>query len=147
MNNITHISTKKILIIAGLAIVLGVVGYFGVGIYKDVAQDITEKKIREAGLNPDDYELSGVAPWNVRSFVTDQEIKKAGLNPDDYDIKGTPTADEARREVIMQELTRQLAEYDMTIDDIDLTGVDLMALSPEEIQMLVYEQVRKKIGK
>ena len=140
-----HVTTKKILLILVLVGVLGVVGYVGLGVYDDVARGIIEEKIKAAGLNPDDYDLGGVAPWNIRQFVTDREIEKAGLDPDNFDIRGTLTADEVRREATKQEIARQLAEYDLTIDDIDLSGVDLLKLSAEEIKNLIYEKVREKI--
>lgn len=136
---------KKILLISGVAVVAGVAGYIALYMYNSVAGPWIEKEIREAGLNPDDYDLSGVAPWNIRVFVTNKEIEKTGLNPENFDIKGKLTADEARKEVTRQEIVRQLAEYDMTIDDVDLSGVDLLSLSPEEIQAMLIQQVTKKI--
>lgn len=129
----------------GIAVTLGVAGYVALYVYNSIAQPWIEREIREAGLNPDDYDLSGVAPWNVRSFVTNKEIEKAGFDPKDYEIRGQMTAEEVRREVTRQEIARQLTEYDLTLDDIDLSGIDLLDLSPEEIQKIVYEKVKKKI--
>ena len=136
---------KKILIVGAAVVVAGVFGYVGWGVYQNIAQSIIEKKIREAGLNPADYDLRGVAPWNVRNFVTSKEIEKTGLDPNNYDIKGKLTTDEVRAEVIRQEIARQLAEYDLSISDIDISGVDLLSLSAEEIQKLVTEKITKKI--
>lgn len=137
--------TKRNLLIAGIVVVATVFGYVAWYVYDDVAQSIIEKKIMEAGLNPDDYDLTGVAPWNVREFVTNKEIEKAGLDPDNYDIEGTPTANEIRLEVIKQEISRQLTEYDLTIDDIDLSGIDLLSLTAEELNQLIYQKVRQKV--
>ena len=136
---------KKSWITIAIVVVAGVFGYVGWNVYNNIAQSIIEKKIKEAGLNPADYDLRSVAPWNVRNFVESQEIKKAGFNPDNYDIKGTLTADEVRAEVTRQEIAKQLAEYDLSMSDIDLSGVDLLSLSAEEIKQLVTEKITEKI--
>ena len=72
---------KKVLKVVSIIIAVGIFGYVTYYIYDIIAQKIIESRIREAGLNPDDYNLRGIAPWNVRDFVTDQELKKAGLSP------------------------------------------------------------------
>jgi len=136
---------KKITIIVAIIIVAALFLYGVWYVYNQVATSIIEREIREAGLNPEDYNLRWVMPWNVREFVTRKEIEKAGLNPDDYTIKGELTADEVRLEVIRQEITRQLAEYDLTINDIDLTGIDLLKLTPEELSKLIYDKAYQKV--
>ena len=72
MNNLFKKITKIIFILITIAIV----GYVTWFIYDKIATSIIEKKIREAGLNPDDYDLRGIAPWNVREFVTEKEVEK-----------------------------------------------------------------------
>ncbi|TSC58310.1 MAG: hypothetical protein Greene041679_132 [Parcubacteria group bacterium Greene0416_79] len=86
MTTIVHI-TKKILLLLVLVIAAGVVGYIGLKVYDRIAQAIVEKKIKEAGLNPSDYDLRGIAPWNIREFVTNTEIEKASADPDNYDFR------------------------------------------------------------
>ncbi len=136
---------KKILYTVGVLVLVGFIVYFGLPVYDKIAQEIIRERIIKAGLNPDDYDLRGVAPWNVREYVTNKEIEKAGLNPDDYKIKGTPTASEVRMQVIQQEIAKQLGEYDLTINDIDLSGVDLLSLSTEEIQKLITKKIVEKL--
>ena len=138
---------KKSLLITTIIVAFGVFAYATKYVYDRAVQSVAEEKIREAGLNPDDYDLSGIAPWNIREFVTSKEIEKAGLDPNDYNIKGQLTADEVRLEVIRQEIAKQLAEYDLSIDDIDLSGIDLIKLSTKEIEELVYQKVREKINR
>jgi hypothetical protein len=140
-----NIPFKKITIIITVVIVIAVTGYVTWRIYDNIAQSRIDAEIREAGLSPDDYDLEGVAPWNVREAVTDQEIEKAGLNPDDYAIEGELTADEVRMEVIRQEISKQLAQYDLTIDDIDLSGIDLLTMTTQEINDLVYKKAYQKV--
>ncbi len=72
MNNLFKKITKLLFILITIAIT----GYVVWFIYDKVATSIIESKIREAGLNPDDYDLSGIAPWNVREFVTQKEVEK-----------------------------------------------------------------------
>jgi len=79
--------TKKVLLILSLVIAAGVVGYVGLKVYDSIAQAIIEKKIKEAGLNPDDYDLRGIAPWNIREFVTNKEIEKASSDPNNYNFR------------------------------------------------------------
>lgn len=67
---------RKITIITTIIIVLVVAVYVFWVIYNSIATSIIERKIREAGLNPKDYDLRGIAPWNVREFVTNKEIEK-----------------------------------------------------------------------
>lgn len=72
MNNFIKKITKIIFIIITVAIT----GYVTWFIYDKIATSIIESKIREAGLDPKDYDLRGVAPWNVREFVTNKELEK-----------------------------------------------------------------------
>ena len=139
------IKLKKIFLILVIIVAIGVFGYVALYVYNSIAQPIIESKIREAGLNPDDYDLRGIAPWNIRRFVTNQEIINAGLNPDDYDVKGKLTADEVRKKVTGQAIVQQLAEYDLTTNDVDLSDLDLANLSAKEIQEAVYQKILKKI--
>ncbi|MEK7653968.1 MAG: hypothetical protein AAB345_01640 [Patescibacteria group bacterium] len=67
---------KKITKLLFILITIAIVGYVTWFIYDKVATSIIESKIREAGINPDDYDLSDIAPWNVREFVTEKEIEK-----------------------------------------------------------------------
>lgn len=136
---------KKMFLILVVIVTVGVFGYVALIVYNRIAQPIIESKIREAGLNPDDYDLRGIAPWNIRKFVTNQEIIKAGLNPDDYDIKGKLTADEVKKRVTGQAIVQQLAEYDLTVEDVDLSDLDLFNLSAEEIREAVYQKILKTI--
>lgn len=140
---------KKMFLILVIVVAVGVTGYVTryvfLYVYDSIAQPIIEKKIREAGLNPDDYDLRGIAPWDIRKFVTNQEIIKAGLNPDDYVIKGKLTADEIKKKVTGQAIVQQLAEYDLTVNDIDLSDLDLFNLSAEEIREAVYQKILKRI--
>lgn len=140
---------KKILFILVIVVAVGVTGFIALYVaqyvYDSIAQPIIEGKIKEAGLNPDDYDLHGIAPWNIRKFVTNQEIIKAGLNPESYDIKGKLTADEVRKKVTGQAIVQQLAEYDLTVNDIDLSDLDLFNLSAEEIREAVYQKILKTI--
>lgn len=136
---------KKILLILVIVVAVGVFGYVALYVYDIIAQPIIERKIKEAGLNPDDYDLRGIAPWNIRKFVTNQEIIKAGLNPDDYDVKGKLTADEVKKKVTGQAIVQQLAEYDLTVNDVDFSDLDLSELSAEEIREVVYQKILKKI--
>ncbi len=136
---------KKMFLVVVILVAVGVFGYVALYVYDIIAQPIIESKIKEAGLNPDDYDLRGIAPWNIRRFVTNQEIIKAGLNPDDYDVKGKLTADEVKKKVTGQAIVQQLAEYDLTVKDVDLSDLDLANLSAEEIQEAVYQKILKKI--
>jgi hypothetical protein len=136
---------KKIFLILVIVIAVGITSYITLYVYDSIAQPIIEKKIREAGLNPDDYDLRGIVPWNIRKFVTNQEIIKAGLNPDDYDVKGKLTADEVKKKITGQAIIQQLAEYDLTVKDVDLNDLDLANLSAEEIREAVYQKILKKI--
>ena len=72
MNNLFKKITKLLFILITIAIA-GFITWF---IYDKIATSIIESKIREAGLNPDDYDLSGIALWNVREFVTEKEVEK-----------------------------------------------------------------------
>ena len=67
---------KKTLKIISIVIAVAIFGYVTFYVYKLVERQIIESKIREAGLNPADYDLRGVAPWNVREFVTKKETEK-----------------------------------------------------------------------
>lgn len=136
---------KKMFLILVIVVAVGIFGYVALYVYDSIAQPIIESKIREAGLNPDDYDLRGIAPWNIRKFVTNQEIIKAGLDPKDYDIKGKLTADEVKKKVTGQAIVQQLAEYDLTVNDVDLSDLDLFNLSAKEIQEAVYQKILKKI--
>jgi hypothetical protein len=136
---------KKMFLVVVIVVAVGVFGYVALYVYDRIAQPIIESKIREAGLNPDDYDLRGIAPWNIRRFVRNQEIIKAGLNPKDYDVKGKLTADEVRKKVTGQAIIQQLAEYDLTVNDVDLSDLDLFNLSAEEIREEVYQKILKKI--
>jgi hypothetical protein len=136
---------KKMFLAVVIIVAVGIFGYVTLYVYDIIAQPIIESKIREAGLNPDDYDLRGIAPWNIRKFVRNQEIIKAGLNPKDYDVKGKLTADEVRKKVTGQAIIQQLAEYDLTVNDVDLSDLDLANLSVEEIQEAVYQKILKKL--
>jgi hypothetical protein len=136
---------KKILLILVIVVAIGVTGYITFYVYDIIAQPIIEKIIKAAGLNPNNYDLRGIAPGNIRKFITNQEILKAGLNPDDYDVKGKLTADEVRKKVTGQAIVQQLAEYDLTVKDVDLNDLDLANLSAKEIQEAVYQKILKKI--
>ncbi len=72
MNNLFKKITKLLFVLITIAIV----GYVTWFIYDKVATSIIEREIKEAGLDPKDYDLRGIAPWNVREFVTEKEIKK-----------------------------------------------------------------------
>ena len=72
MNNLFKKITKIIFILITIAIV----GYVTWFIYDKIAASIIERKIKEAGLDPKDYDLRGIAPWNVREFVTEKEVEK-----------------------------------------------------------------------
>ena len=72
MNNFLKKITKLIFILVTIAIV----GYVTWFIYDKIATSIIEKKIREAGLDPKDYDLKGIAPWDIRDFVTEKETEK-----------------------------------------------------------------------
>ena len=78
---------KKIFLIVSIAIAVGVAGYIGLKVYNSITKAIVEKKIKEAGLNPGDYDLGGIAPWNIREFVTNKEIEKASSDPNNYNFK------------------------------------------------------------
>ena len=52
---------KKIFLIVSIAIAVGVAGYIGLKVYNSITKAIVEKKIKEAGLNPGDYDLGGIA--------------------------------------------------------------------------------------
>ncbi len=78
---------KKIFLILVLVIAVGVAGYVALKVYDGIVQAVAEKKIKEAGLNPDDYDLRGIAPWNIREFVTNKEIEKASSDPSNYDFR------------------------------------------------------------
>jgi hypothetical protein len=44
-----------------------------------------------------------------------------------------------------QAIIQQLAEYDLTVNDVDLSDLDLFNLSAEEIREEVYQKILKKI--
>lgn len=67
---------RKIAKITFILITIAVAGYITWFIYDKIADAIIESKIREAGLNPADYDLQSIAPWNIREFVTNQELEK-----------------------------------------------------------------------
>ena len=67
---------KKITKLLFILITIAIVGYVTWFIYDKIATSIIEREIREAGLDPKDYDLRGIAPWNVREFVTKKEIEK-----------------------------------------------------------------------
>ena len=67
---------KKITKLLFILITIVIASYITWFIYDKIATSIIESKIKEAGLNPDDYDLSGIAPWNVREFVTEKEVEK-----------------------------------------------------------------------
>lgn len=72
MGNFIKKFTKLIFILITIAIA----GYVTWFIYDKVAISIIERKIREVGLDPKDYDLRGIAPWNIREFVTEKETEK-----------------------------------------------------------------------
>ena len=67
---------KKITKLLFILITIAVVGYITWFIYNKIAISIVDRKIREAGLDPKDYDLRGIAPWNIREFVTNKELEK-----------------------------------------------------------------------
>ena len=67
---------KKITKLLFILITIAIVGYVTWFIYDKIATSIIEREIREAGLDPKDYDLRGIAPWNVREFVTNKELEK-----------------------------------------------------------------------
>lgn len=70
---------KKLIKLIKLIFVLTTIviaGYITWLVYNKVASSIIERKIREAGLDPKDYDLRGIAPWNIREFVTNKELEK-----------------------------------------------------------------------
>ncbi len=44
-----------------------------------------------------------------------------------------------------QAIVQQLAEYDLTVNDVDLSDLDLANLSAEEIREAVYQKILKKL--
>ncbi|PCI29414.1 hypothetical protein COB55_02280 [Candidatus Wolfebacteria bacterium] len=136
---------KKLLLYITILVAVIITANITRNVYNNAVEERINTEIIEAGLDPADYDLDGIAPWNVRKAVTNKEIEKSGLNPDDYTIKGKLTADEIRLEVTRQEINRQLKEYNLSVDDIDLEGIDLLSLSQEEINDLVYEQVYQQV--
>ena len=79
--------TKKVFLIVSIVIAVGVFGYVALKVYNNISQSIIERKIKEAGLNPNDYDLRGIAPWNIREFITNKEIEKASSDPNNYDFR------------------------------------------------------------
>lgn len=74
---------KKLTKLIFILITIAIAGYVTWFIYDKVATSIIERKIREVGLDPKDYDLRGIAPWNIREFVTNKElekIEKSGIN-------------------------------------------------------------------
>lgn len=72
MGNLLKKITKLIFVLVTIAIA----GYITWFVYDKVATSIIERKIREAGLDPKDYDLRGIAPWDIREFVTNIELEK-----------------------------------------------------------------------
>ena len=67
---------KKITKLLFILITIAVAGYITWFIYDKIATSIVDRKIKEAGLDPKDYDLRGIAPWNIREFVTNKELEK-----------------------------------------------------------------------
>ena len=67
---------KKITKLLFILITIAIVGYITWFIYDKVATSIIEREIRGAGLDPKDYDLRGIAPWNIRDFITEKETEK-----------------------------------------------------------------------
>ena len=67
---------KKITKVIFILITVAVTGYIILFVYDKIATTIINREIREAGLNPEDYDLRGTAPWNVREYVTQKETEK-----------------------------------------------------------------------
>lgn len=67
---------KKLTKLIFVLITIAIAGYVTWFIYNKIATSIIERKIEEAGLNPEDYDLRGIAPWNIREFVTNKELEK-----------------------------------------------------------------------
>ena len=72
MENYIKKLTKPLFIL----ITIAVASYITWFIYDKVATSIIDRKIREAGLDPKDYDLRGIAPWNIREFITNTELEK-----------------------------------------------------------------------
>lgn len=67
---------KKITKIIFILVTIAVAGYITWFIYDKISTAIIEKEMREAGLDPKDYDLRGIAPWKIREFVTNKELEK-----------------------------------------------------------------------
>ena len=72
MGNFLKKIAKVIFILTTIAVTVYVTWF----IYKKIETSIIEREIKEAGLNPEDYDLKGIAPWNIREFVTQKETEK-----------------------------------------------------------------------
>lgn len=72
MGNFFKKLTKLIFVLATITIA----GYITWFVYNEITASIIERKIKEAGLDPKDYDLRGIAPWNIREFVTNKELEK-----------------------------------------------------------------------
>ena len=73
---------KKLTKLLFILITIVVAGYITWFIYDKIATSIIDRKIREAGLDPKDYDLSGIAPWNIREFIINKELEnleKSGI--------------------------------------------------------------------
>lgn len=73
---------KKVTKITFVLVTIIIAGYITWFVYDKIATSIIERKIKEAGLDPKDYDLRGIALWDIREFVTNKEIEKieeAGL--------------------------------------------------------------------
>lgn len=76
MGNFVKKLTKFITKLIFVLITIAIAGYITWFVYDKITVSIVEKKIIEAGLNPKDYDLRGIAPWNIREFVNNKELEK-----------------------------------------------------------------------
>lgn len=75
LNNMGHF-IKKVTKFVFVLVTIAVAGYITWLVYDKINTSVIERKIREAGLDPKDYDLRGIAPWNIREFVTNKELEK-----------------------------------------------------------------------
>lgn len=67
---------KKITKLIFILVTITIAGYITWLVYDKIATSIIERKMEEAGLDPKDYDLRGIAPWKIREFVTNKELEK-----------------------------------------------------------------------
>lgn len=76
MGNLLKKLTKFITKLIFVLITIAIAGYITWFVYNKITTSIIERKMEEAGLDPKDYDLRGIAPWNIREFVTNKELEK-----------------------------------------------------------------------